>query len=323
MKVVLGKILKALTMVILRHHLVHGQSLPHESENIDFITTFSNQADKSNGDDDYQQTFFIVLPKTINTTFFIRVFDPDTGGAHDEVKDNASKTRFSIYGGKGSFSDPKSREITPKKNDKPGLLLGAKTFNDAPQYDNNWFVFGPFNPKEGELINEMEGYVFKIVVDGLEGRSGNMYRFFISQDHDANRALEGVNAFTYKYTFRLMPKADAVALFYPFVNKEVVSLKIHTFDFDNDGKILLYSTNKNRQKVKHSNDNEWSESTHVIDEEEKNTTVNIQIVKKDNRKNDMVMYVTNQYNKQVPFYAIPIGGPPKYRYKVNINYFAK
>lgn len=322
MKVAVENIIKVLVLIVVNLQLGYGQALPHESENIDFISTFCNQADKSYGDDDFQQTFFIVLPKTLNTSFFIRLFDPDTGGMHDEIKDNTSKTKFSIYGGKGCFSDPKARELT-QKSSKTGLILTSKVFDSAPRYDNKWFVFGPFNPKEGELINEMEGYIFKIVIDGLEGHNGNRYRFYISQDHDLNNALEGVNAFSYKYTFLLMPKADAVAHLYPFVNKEVVSLKIHTFDFDNDGKILLYSTNKNRQKVKHSNDNEWSESTHVIDDEEKNTTVNIQIVKKDNRRNDMVLYVTNQYNKPVPFYAIPIGGPPKYRYKVNINYFAK
>lgn len=103
----------------------------------------------------------------------------------------------------------------------------------------------------------------------------------------------------------------------------MVSLKIYSFDFDNDGDIVLYSVKKNRQKVKHSNDNQWSESIHYIQEEEKNTSLSIQIVKKDNKKNDMGLYVTNQFDKPVPFYAIPIGEPPQYRYKVNINYYSK
>lgn len=300
-----------------------GQGLPHESENIDYITTFCKDAEKSNGDDDFQQTFFIVLPKNLNTTFFIRVFDPNIGGLHDEVKDAHSKTKFSIYGGKGCFSDPSARSIEKLSTKKTGILMASKTFDASPQYDNKWFVFGPFNPKEGELISSMEGYVFKIVIDGLEGKSGNMYRFFISQKNESNLAMEGVNAFTYKYTFRLMPKAESIAMFYPFVNKDVISLKVHTFDFDNDGRIVLYSSTKNRQKINHSGDNEWAESVHAIQPEERNTTLNIQIIKKDHRKNDMAMYVTNQFNKPVPFYAIPIGGSPKYRYNVNIHYFAK
>lgn len=303
--------------------LVLAQGLPHDSENIDYITTFCNQTDKSFGDDDFTQTFFLVLPKTLNEPFFIRIFDPDVGGDIDEVKDNVSKTKFSVFGGKGCFSDPDARNIDPIGNFKSGILLTSKVFDCFSPYDNKWFVFGPFNPKEGEMIKEMDGFVFKLTTEGLSGRNGNLYRYFISSHHDSNSPVEGANAFTYKYTFRLVSKENAIAFLYPFINKDVVSLKIHSFDFDNDGDIVLYSVKKNRQKVKHSNDNEWSESTHYIQEEEKNTSLNIQIVKKDNKKNDMGLYVTNQFNKPVPFYAIPIGGPPKYRYKVNINYYSK
>ncbi|TAH26130.1 MAG: hypothetical protein EAZ07_05430 [Cytophagales bacterium] len=302
---------------------VLSQALPNESENIDFISTFSNQADHSFGDEDYHQNFFIVIPKNQNKPFFIRIFDPDTGGNHDEVKDNYSKTRFSIYGGKGCFSAPEAKEVYSKMNINTGQMITSKTFDHSNKYDNQWFVFGPFNPKEGELIEEMEGYIFRITIEGLEGRNGNRYRLFISENHNNNLAIEGLNTFTYKYTFKLISKEQSVAMLYPFVNKDVVSIKVHTFDFDNDGTILLYSLKKNRHKVKHSKNNEWVESTHLIEEEEKNTTLNIQIIKKDNKDNDMAIYITNQFNKPVPFYAIPIGGSTKFRYKININYFSK
>jgi hypothetical protein len=33
----------------------------------------------------------------------------------------------------------------------------------------------------------------------------------------------------------------------------------------------------------------------------------------------MVLYVTNQYGELLPFYASPIGGIPKFKYKIIIN----
>jgi hypothetical protein len=32
------------------------------------------------------------------------------------------------------------------------------------------------------------------------------------------------------------------------------------------------------------------------------------------------MYLTNQYNEAIPFFSVPIGGVPKYKYKVDVQY---
>ncbi|MGD1844666.1 MAG: hypothetical protein ACFB10_04660 [Salibacteraceae bacterium] len=42
--------------------------------------------------------------------------------------------------------------------------------------------------------------------------------------------------------------------------------------------------------------------------------MNIQIINTKNFDNDMVLYVTNQYDQPVPFFAVPIGGRPHYNY---------
>ena len=68
----------------------------------------------------------------------------------------------------------------PTGNYKSGNLLGSKSFGDQPAYDQKWYTFGPFNPSEGEYVAMFDGYVFKVICDGIEGDDGNLYRYFLS-----------------------------------------------------------------------------------------------------------------------------------------------
>jgi hypothetical protein len=48
--------------------------------------TFGKDSDTDWGDDDFSQAFFFQVPKDYDQPFFIRVFDPDTGGEIDEIR---------------------------------------------------------------------------------------------------------------------------------------------------------------------------------------------------------------------------------------------
>jgi hypothetical protein len=145
----------------------------------------------------------------------------------------------------------------------------------------------------------------------------------LSTQPDINREVEGANAFTYEYSFRLPEKVNSIAHLYPFIDKEMISITQHNFDFDGEGAVLIYTVAKNRHKAAVSLNNNWGISKHTIKEEEKNTSMDLQIVKKRTSRNDMVCYITNQYGDAIPFFSSPIGGPPKYKYKVNVKYKSK
>lgn len=316
---VILKQLLSTTMVLCA--LIHGvaQRVPNESERIDYLVTFGQEAPPSTGDDDHIQIIFFVIPQSYKHPVYLRIFDPDTGSNHDEVTGTANTaTRFSVYGGVGSFSSKEAREVRVTSNFKTGNLLASKVFTDEAQFDSEWFNMGPFNPLEGELVPSFNGYVLKVVVEGLKGNDGNHYRFFLSEDPGRNKGIEGANAFAYKYTFKLH-KAQTLAHIYPFIENSVVSITQHNFDFDHDGEILLYSVSKNRVKGEGSGDNVWASSNHLITEKEKNLTMDIQIQKTSFEENTMTVYITNQYNEAVPFFALPIGGPPKYKYNLKVT----
>lgn len=309
-------------LVSISYHLI-AQPVPAVDENIPHLVTFGNKGDHAWGDDDFCQVIFFSVPKNHTEPIFIRVFDPDTGGEIDEQKEEwNTKMKYSIYGGKGACSNEDARRINYKGAYKSGTLLGTKTFAENPKYDHHWYAFGPINPTEGELLPDYGGYIFKIIVEGISGDDGNLYDFFMSSSASENQPVEGAFAFYFKYKFRLFDDVNEISHIYPFIDDRVLAIKQTNFDWDNDGIIRIISVAKNGEFLKVSGDNNWSESRHEIDPLEKNTSYDIQIIKKKNaliKNNNVVIFLENQYGELMPFYSVPIGGIPKYKYSIGIK----
>ena len=301
-------------------NLAFAQPVPAAEENIPFLVTFGNKASKSYGDDDFCQIFFFVVPKSHTAPIYLRVFDPDIGGKHDELNSVAdTKTTFSIYGGIGCISNKDARLTDPKGNYKSGTLLKTKTFNSDSQYDDSWYTFGPLNPSEGEYDEKYGGYVFKMIAQGIAGNDGNLYRYYMSTLEDDNKSVEGGNSFTFEYSFRLHKSSNQISHIYPYVDEAVISVRQSNFDWDDDGVIRIVSAQRKGEKAYCLGDNKWASSSHKIYDAEKGKSLDIQFVKKEGSNSDnnnVVFYITNQYGEQLPFYTIPIGGVPVYKYNI-------
>lgn len=300
-----------------------AQPVPTLEENIPYLVTFGGQSDKSWGDDDFCQVFFFSIPTTQVKPFFIRVYDPECSGDIDEAKGECNtKTRFSVYGGKTCHSHPDNKLTDPKGNYKSGNMLASKVFFNEAKYNKQWYSFGPFNPTEGELMPEFGGYIFKLIIEGISGDDGNLYKLQLSTQQDANVSVEGGNAFTYEYTFRMWDEPSKVSHIYPYVDDKAISVKITNFDWDNDGIIRIISVAKNGEKSKVSGDNTWVSTEHEISDAEKNTSLDIQFIKNKQspaKNNNVVISVKNQYGELLPFYTVPIGGIPKYNYSIGVK----
>ncbi len=307
--------------LIITSTILPAQPIPSTDEKIPFICTFSKQADKNWGDDDFVQTFFFVIPETYKKPIYIRVFDPDNGGMYDENHNQFnSKTKFSVYGGNKAHSDPDAKSPDPKGNFKSGILLSSKIYGEDKSTDNKWITIGPFNPIEGELQKNLGGRVFKIVIEGLEGDDGNLYRLFLSSDANENKAVEGGNGFAYEYAFRLFDTKGSVSHLYPFVAENVTAVKIKVFDYDSEGMIRIISVAKKGDACNLKEDGLWIESMHRVVKEETNTSLDIQFIKQSPVKNNnIVVFISNQYGELMPFFTSPIGGVPKYLYKISVK----
>jgi hypothetical protein len=301
-----------------------GQAVPGKDENIPFLVTFGKEGKTSWGDDDFYQIFFFAIPKDFKKQIYIRVFDPDCGGENDEIQgDFNTKTLFSVYGGKGV--DPEKNEeskgLLKGLNYKSGNLLASKVFGSEARYDNKYYTFGPFNPTEGDFNVRWNSYFFKIVCEGIIGDDGNLYRYFLSSDPKNNIAIEGANAFTYAYHFRMWNDFKSVAHIYPYIDTGIVSIKQRNFDWDNDGKILVVSRYKQGILVPVSNEDNWVESLIPIEPAEVNASLDFQFHKRQGelvKNNNVVITLQNQRGDAIKFYSSPIGGVPVYQPKTNI-----
>jgi hypothetical protein len=68
--------------------------------------------------------------------------------------------------------------------------------------------------------------------------------------------------------------------------------------------------------VKVSNEDNWVEDQFKILPEEKNTSLDLQFIKRKSppvKNNNVVVNVRNQRGQLLKFYTIPIGGVPKYK----------
>lgn len=294
-----------------------AQPVPAAEENIPFLVTFGKNADPSWGDDDFTQSFFFSVPKNCQTPFYIRVFDPDCYGKHDEEKQGFNTmTRFSLFGGEGCITNDDARDVDPVGNFKSGSLLATKTFGKNADYDNNWYTFGPINPKEGELEEKYGGYIFKLIAEGVRGDDGNLYRYFLSTSPDKNIPVEGGNAFTFEYAFRLHADAWQTSHIYPYIDDKVIYIAQSNFDWDSDGEIKVYSVVTFAEEFDQSGDNEWANSKYFVKDAERGKSLDIQFTKDESllvNNNNVVFYITNQYGEMLPFYTVPIGGIPQYQ----------
>ncbi len=314
----MNKLIYTFTLLIICV-LGYSQPVPNVEENIPYLMTFGNESATDWGDDDFSQAFFFQLPEEYDQPFFIRVFDPDTGGEIDEIRGEFNtRCVFEVFGGAGNWSDPAAKETSPVGNYKSGTLLATRAFAENPRYDKQWFTFGPFNPAQGEYSEEFGSYIFKVICEGVSGDDGNMYRYYLSTSATENRPIEDANAFAYEYSFRMHNDVEEVAHIYPYLEEGTVSVRIRNFDWDWDGNIVVISVARQGQEIKISGEDFWADDELTVQDEEIKTSMDFRFVKASSlvRNNNVVVNVRNQFGDALRFYSIPLGGVPKYKGEV-------
>ena len=161
--------------------------------------------------------------------------------------------------------------------------------------------------------------MFKIVCEGISGDDGNLYRYFLSSNPDNNIPIEGANAFTYAYHFRMWNDFKSIAHIYPYIDTGIVYIRQRNFDWDKDGNILVVSRYKQGISVPISNENDWVQSNIPIEPQEVGASLDFQFHKRQDelvKNNNVVITLENQRGDALKFFSSPIGGVPVYQPKI-------
>jgi hypothetical protein len=164
--------------------------------------------------------------------------------------------------------------------------------------------------------------MFKILCEGISGDDGNLYRYFLSSDPNNDVAIEGANAFTYAYHFRMWNNFKSVSHIYPYIDTGIVYIRQSNFDWDNDGNIIVVSRYKQGIQIPISNEDNWVKSNIPIEPAEVGASLDFQFHKKQGdlvKNNNVVITTENQRGDGLPFFASPIGGVPVYQPKIKVE----
>lgn len=164
------------------------------------FATFGNMIDDGRFEGMHSQTIFFAVPGNLREAIYLRVFDPDCGGAYDKPEGLwETNTVFEVYGGKGCISEHDARKSLPEGNYKSGTILHRAIFARESEVDGQWIPFGPFSTDMGEALEEYPGYFFfKLVVEGRTGNDGNVYALAISSNPDRNKEIANAEIFAYR-----------------------------------------------------------------------------------------------------------------------------
>jgi hypothetical protein len=198
-----------------------------------FISTAGSGVPPAQGDDDHVQVVFFEVADGPNDPFYVRIFDPDTGGAYDEVGlDNAfgdTVTTLTLRGGPGAYTEPDARSPHPgTAGISSGQIITQQTIAADSALDNTWLTW-PLQRNQGELVGGSR--VFKLVVEGTSGDDINWYQLAFSTSPGDNSAVPGARVFAYSWSAVLPGVGDNMAL-YPFVPAGTDRLTQFNFDLD-------------------------------------------------------------------------------------------
>ncbi len=210
----------------------HGLALPDDARGQEStaeaprLVTFGSDAQQYEGDHDFRQSIRISVPATAGP-LFLRVFDPDVGGAFDEPQRGFNtRTQFSLYGAGG---------VPRLFRDADGIVqeaiegepLATASFGTDAELDGRWITLFPINVVQGR--DDGPSREFILAVEGLSGDDGNVFDIAISRSELQNEPLEGVRLTSLAPTFQITEEGEYAELRF-VVPQNAETLIVENFD---------------------------------------------------------------------------------------------
>jgi PKD repeat protein len=261
--------------------------------------TFGVGAHPQEGDPDRRQAFYFSVPATFGKPLYVRLFDPESGGQHDQITTRGpnTTTRFTVFGGKGADASRFARpERISHQEETAGTPLLRKEFKNEPDLDNAWTTLGSVMPEQGELVNGR--YLFRLLVHGLRGHDGNVFDFAVSTSETENVRPEGLSLYTYGPTTRTPVEGMITELRFR-IPDDAQSLIVGTFD--GAAAEVLLQQRFQQTPLNTSGQNEWKTTPLVLTGSDRGTDGAITLQGGEEVPNDTTFYVADQNGRPIPF----------------------
>jgi len=261
-------------------------ALAQDDTNTEYLVTFGPECPTAWGDDDFNLVAFMAVPVDA-APFYIWLKDPDCGGRMDEINEGwDTETKFALYGGEGAYTVD-AITTNPSEGLTSGYLIQEETFGIDPARDEQWLVWGPFSPAQGEQIGDLA--YFKLVVTGETGNDGNLYKIDMSQSETVRTPVEGQHFFTYEVSFRVPKTLIRVVQIDLDIEKAISKLELYNFDADRQAGLTLNTPDNQRLSIRTSANDAWESTVHTFPTPlQGDWSVNIE--KPSEGNNDIVFY---------------------------------
>ncbi len=271
--------------------------------------TYGPRAATAEGDPDFRDTIYLRVPDTTHERLYIRVFDPDIGGAHD-LQHGAgfdTRMRYTIFGGKGAGSPPTSPPPDPgAKPDRhkadlapleaPSLeVLAKREYGEDPAADDAWVTLASVSPEQGDHVGDQ--YVFRLDIEGLSGDDGNLYEPTLSLRDRRNVAPAGLSILDWAPTVRI-PAAKVQTEVAFDLPADAERITIHNFDAASGD--VAFASIWRTVPMAASGQGDWRQSDVTLLPEERGTTASVVMSGGVEMPNDLTLYITDQNGRMLP-----------------------
>ncbi|MBT3378023.1 MAG: hypothetical protein HN742_00300 [Lentisphaerae bacterium] len=268
-----------------------GRLIPGGTNGAKYLCVFGPKGDKRLGATESVQAIWIRARRVQSGPVTIHVFDPGSGSGR-EVGSPTTKTAYTVYGGRGAYTQMVPADATPGSK-QPGTALASAVFGAGKR--DEWVGLGQFGMKSGEAVGE--NVYFKLVVAGLTGGSANLFRLAISPPT--------VDVFTYALNVALPRKRGRECKFYVAIPPGSARISEHNFDMDG-----MTACSLPGMELESSRNGRWAENELTIPPSwDLRQRVAYQLVKTKNADDNMSAHFTDALGTPLAIYFAP--GPSR------------
>lgn len=253
---------------------------------------YGPKASTAEGDSDFREVLLVSVPAGGSQPLFLRVFDADTGGAHDTIAGGRADTvtRFTVYGGDGASVLPTDPSAAPTAS-----LVARRDVGDEPAFDGRWATVVALDPRKAETVGDRA--FFRLEVEGVAGNDGNVLTVAVSERDTRQATPAGLRIEAVQPTVRVPDKRGVTQLAFALpAAAETVTVR----NFDAAAATIRLETGFGGLPVAASGQNEWREATLTIPPEWRGGPAALTIARGDEMPNDVTIEVLDSTGRAVP-----------------------